>query len=288
MPELRWILLGLGVLFCIGLWWRESRRPRQAASSTARAGERTREEPLLAAQEPVWQPPPDLRIEVPEEEPAESLAVTEDAAPVAHQAAVVGAQERLARELFSPPVAEMLERIEPILGDTEIIVDETTVVNPDPPPTQRAQPERRPRVEEKIVTLRIAAPPLERFDGRALLEALRAGGFEHGKFSIFHKPTPDGATLCSAASLVEPGTFDLERMEAQRFPGVSLFAVLPGPMEAEATLDTMLGIARELAGRLRGVLQDERGAALSIQKVADIRTALSDWQRRAGAPAPGT
>jgi cell division protein ZipA len=86
------------------------------------------------------------------------------------------------------------------------------------------------------------------------------------------------------ASLVEPGTFDLERIEGQRFPGVSLFAVLPGPMPAEATLDAVLGTARDLAGRLRAVLQDERGAALSTQKVADLRSALIEWQRRADAP----
>jgi hypothetical protein len=285
MPELRWILLGLGVLFCIGLWWRESRRPRQAASSTARAGEPARQEPVLAPQEPAWQPPPDLKVELAEEEisPSPEPDIAE-AAPVAPQAAVVGAQERLARELFSRPVNDIFERIEPILGDTEIIAAETTIVEPEPP----AEPERRPAPEEKIVTLRLAAPPLERFDGRALLEALRAAGFEHGKFAIFHKLAPGGATLCSAASLVEPGTFDLGRIESQRFPGVSLFAVLPGPMEAGATLEAMLGIARELASRLRGVLQDEHGAPLSTQKLADMRAAVLEWQRRADAAAHGT
>ena len=286
MPELRWILLGLGVLFCIGLWWRESRRPRQAASSTARTAEPARQEPVLMAQEPVWRAPEDLQVEISEAEgtPSPPPGTLEAAAPVPSQAAVVGAQERLARELFSRPVAEMLERIEPILGDTEIIPADTTIVEPEPP----VEPERRPAPEEKIVTLRLAAPPLERFDGRALLEALRAAGFEHGKFAIFHKLAPGGATLCSAASLVEPGTFDLGRIESQRFPGISLFAVLPGPMEAGATLEAMLGIARDLASRLRGVLQDERGAPLSTQKLADMRAAVLEWQRRADAAAHGT
>jgi cell division protein ZipA len=166
----------------------------------------------------------------------------------------------------------MLERIEPILGDTEIIDPDSPAAEPLPPPP-----------EEKIVTLRLAAPPLERFDGRELVDALRAAGLEHGKFSIFHKVAPNGATLMSVASLVEPGTFDLDRIEAQRFPGVSLFAVLPGPMEAGATLDMMVGIARDLAARLRGVVQDERGAPMSPQKLADLRVGLMEWQRRADA-----
>jgi cell division protein ZipA len=272
MPELRWILLGLGVLFCIGLWWRESRRQRQAASSTARAGEPARQDPVIAPPEP----PRHVLIEEPEGFP-EPLPVFEPepapppAPPQRETKPIVAAQERLARELFSKPVAEMLERIEPILGDTEIIDADAPGIEPLRPP------------EEKIVTLRLAAPPLERFGGRELLEALRAAGLEHGKFSIFHKLAPNGATLMSVASLVEPGTFDLDRIEAQRFSGISLFAVLPGPMEAGATFDLLVGIARDLAARLRGVLQDERGVPMSPQKLADLRVGLMEWQRRADA-----
>jgi FtsZ-interacting cell division protein ZipA len=279
MPELRWILLGLGILFCLGLWWRESRRPRQAASSSARAGGPVRQEPVIAPPEPPRHvlmeqergPEPELpEVLLPDDDPTPPVEPEPTLAP--EPAPVVAAKERLARELFSRPVAEMLERIEPILGDTEII-------DPDSP---AAEP-LRPPPEEKIVTLRLAAPPLERFDGRELVAALRAAGLEHGKFSIFHKVAPNGATLMSVASLVEPGTFDLDRIEAQRFPGISLFAVLPGPMEAGATLDMMVGIARDLGARLRGVLQDERGVPMSPQKLADLRVGLMEWQRRADA-----
>ncbi len=267
MPELRWTLLGLGILFCIGLWWRESRRPRQAADSTARARE-PRQEALFVAPEPARRAPPEAPDTVPTT-PIEELT----SVPPATFPTVEVAQERLARELFSRPVAEMLERIEPILGDTEIIEADTPAVEPPSPPG------------EKIVTLRLAAPPLERFEGRALVDALRGAGLEHGKFSIFHKTNAAGATMFSVASLVEPGTFDLDRIEGQRFPGVSLFAVLPGPMEASSTLETMIATARELAERLQGVLQDERGAPLSAQRLADLRAGVVDWQRRADAAA---
>jgi cell division protein ZipA len=270
MPELRWILLGLGVLFCVGLWWRESRRPRQAASSTARAGDPARHDPVIASPEPPRHVAVEMAAEE-EEEMAPPVLAAEPSTAAAPQPPRVMAQERLARELFSKPVADMLERIEPILGDTEIVDANAPGIEPLPPR------------EEKIVTLRLAAPPLERFEGRELVDALRAAGLEHGKFSIFHKLSPNGATLLSVASLVEPGSFDLDRIEAQRFPGISLFAVLPGPMEAGATLDLMLGIARDLAARLRGVLQDERGVPMSPQKLADLRVTLMEWQRRADA-----
>jgi cell division protein ZipA len=83
------------------------------------------------------------------------------------------------------------------------------------------------------------------------------------------------------ASLVEPGTFDLERIAGRRFPGVSLFAVLPGPMEATAIVEDMIASGRKMAERLQGILQDERGAAMTPQRLADLRASTAEWQRRA-------
>lgn len=273
MPELRWILLGLGLLFFIWLWWRETRRPHQAANSSARAGEPERIEPPIALLDkhrrtppdpPIYEPPvydDGLEVEIdvgsrPEIEPAASEVAR-------------AAQDRIARELFSRPAGDVFERIEPVLAETEYGAEEV------------AESAAAPPVEEKIVTLRLAAPPLERFGGTELVEALRAAGLEHGKFSIFHKTTPAGATIFSVASLVEPGTFDLERVAARRFPGVSLFAVLPGPMDATAILEDMIASGRKMAERLQGILQDERGAAMTPQRLADLRATIADWQLRA-------
>ena len=273
MPELRWILLGLGVLFCIGLWWRETRRPHQAADSAARAGEPERTEPPIAALEK----PRRTATAAPGREPVifdDGLDLEIEPVPKAESQPAASidaraAQDRIARELFSNPTADTFERIEPILGDMEIRAAELPEMAPARGP------------EEKIVTLRLAAPPLERFGGNELVEALLAAGLEHGKFSIFHKSTPEGATLFSVASLVEPGTFDLERVATRRFPGVSLFAVLPGPTEAGAILEDMIATGRQLAERLHGILQDERGAPMTAQRLADLRAAVSEWQRRA-------
>jgi cell division protein ZipA len=273
MPELRWILLGLGALFCIWLWWRETRRPHQAADSAARAGEPERIEPALTGLDK----PRRTSAATPRSEPVvfdDGIELESEPRPdseprPAEPDTVRAAQERIARALFTNPLADAFERIEPILGNAEI-GDEK-----DPAAQRPQQP------EQKIVTLRVAAPPLERFEGGMLLEALRAVGLEHGKFSIFHKSTPDRQTLFSVASLVEPGTFDLERIAAQRFPGISLFAVLPGPMEASAIVEDMIGTGRQLAERLSGVLQDERGATMSAQRLAELRAAIVDWEGRA-------
>ena len=127
----------------------------------------------------------------------------------------------------------------------------------------------------KIVALRLVSGLGERFAGRAVRLALAAEGFVLGKFEIFHKPGPDSRAVLSAASLTKPGTFSLSTMDAQRFGGLSLFAVLPGPLSPLATFDELMATARALNDRLRGALQDERGEPLTPMRSASIREGLT-------------
>jgi cell division protein ZipA len=86
------------------------------------------------------------------------------------------------------------------------------------------------------------------------------------------------------ASLVEPGTFDLATISGRRFPGISLFALVSSEGDAGAVLEDMVAAARTLATSLHGIVQDERGAALSPQRLAELRAEVFAWTRaQAGA-----
>ena len=111
----------------------------------------------------------------------------------------------------------------------------------------------------------------EKFSGRAVRLALAAEGFVLGKFEIFHKPGADGRALLSIASLNKPGTFDTQTIDMQRYSGLNLFAVLPGPLPGPDAVDELLACAQILAQRLRAVLQDEQGAPLSPSRTAAMR-----------------
>ena len=126
----------------------------------------------------------------------------------------------------------------------------------------------------KIVALRLVSAPAARFLGRNVRMALAAEGFVLGKFDIFHKPGPDARAVLSAASLTKPGTFALSTIDGQRFGGISLFAVLPGPLSPQQTFDELLVTARNLNDRLQGALQDERGEPLTPMRSATIRDGL--------------
>lgn len=131
-----------------------------------------------------------------------------------------------------------------------------------------------PEDSRRILALRLIAPQAERFPGRALRLALAAEGFLLGRFAIFHKPDEANRAVVSAASLTRPGAFDLATMDSQRYSGLSLFAVLPGPKAPPQAFEELLATARNLNERLQGALQDERGGPLTPLRVASIRDNL--------------
>jgi len=165
----------------------------------------------------------------------------------------------------------------PVPGDEEALRDDAgRAVGGSaaaPAREQRAQ-ERRAQAageEQRIVALRVCAVNESRFQGKRLIGVLEARGLAFGRYQVFHRRHSDGRSIFCVASLNEPGTFDAHRMTDQEYRGVSLFAVLPGPLAALQAFDEMLSTAREIARELGGTLQDDRGLPLSPQRAAALR-----------------
>jgi cell division protein ZipA len=137
-----------------------------------------------------------------------------------------------------------------------------------------------PVVPQKIVTLRLVARNGGAFKGDELILSMRGIGLRHGKFGIFHRIDGDDENrmIFSAASLIEPGSFDLANIKEQEIPGISLFMVLPGPIDAVEAFDMMMETARALAQSLQGELLDETGSTLSIQRERYMREEVIQYQ----------
>jgi cell division protein ZipA len=133
---------------------------------------------------------------------------------------------------------------------------------------------------QKIVTLRLVAKHQGAFAGDELALSLRGIGMRHGKFGIFHRFDGDDEkkSIFGAASLVEPGSFDLVNLKDQRIPGISLFMVLPGPVEGAQAFDLMIVAARALAQTLDAELLDESGSSLSIQRERYLREEIIQFE----------
>lgn len=133
---------------------------------------------------------------------------------------------------------------------------------------------------EKVVTLRLVAGARRTIPGDELALCLRGIGMRHGKFGIFHRyeGEDENRVIFSAASLVEPGSFDLANLKEQRLPGISLFMVLPGPMDGAEAFDLMMAAARALSKSLDAELLDESGSTLSIQRERYLREEIIQYR----------
>jgi cell division protein ZipA len=300
--ELRLILLVLSLVLLVGIWWWGARKSTQAP------GKSELREPSMP--------------EPPRRETLIEAAVDLDATPVAAEA--VTAARDWGVPPFEPLSIRTAEydRVPVLDGPMMVQADSLTMRTSAPPaPAAAAAPpaaapapaaaapkpaaatrvptllaensdrisvaaERVPNSSEqqKIVSIRVCAPGETRWPGAALLAALESHGLAYGRYQVFHRKHVDGRSLFCVASLVEPGSFDVAHMATDEFRGVTLFAVLPGPLEPLLTIDELLSAARGLAQDLAGMVQDAKGVPLSPQRMAALRDDVARFQ--ASLPGP--
>ena len=172
-------------------------------------------------------------------------------------------------------------RVEPSLDghdDTDGPSDASPYIDTDE--DDEGEVESEPPAAQKIVTVRLVAREKKFFAGDELVLCMRGIGLRHGKFGIFHRydGNDEGETVFSAASLIEPGSFDLQNIKGQEIPGISLFLVLPGPIDCVEAFDMMLAAARAMTQSLNGELLDESGSTLSIQRERYLREEIIQFQ----------
>ena len=161
----------------------------------------------------------------------------------------------------------------PAVDEEPVPEDSSSGDDADTSPAEEDRP-------QKIVALRLVARDRGVFPGDELVLSLRGIGMRHGKFGIFHRldGNDERRTIFSAASLLEPGSFDLSNIKEQQIPGISLFLVLPGPVEGTQAFDMMMDAARTLAQSLGGELLDESGSTLSIQRERYMREEIVQFE----------
>jgi hypothetical protein len=302
MPELRWALIGLGVLFIAGLalWeWRRNRRRHQQAVAEAAAGvapqpggeswQGRRIEPRIDSLGPDLPAHADAPIDdVPVIHPTaggpaevslrvapEAAVDVPSAAGAAHPAdAIADAGAPITEEPAAAGVAATAH--EP--------VEEAPAQEPQPaaaaaeiraakgPVEIRWPPERA----DRVLMLRLTSAQGALLPGRAVRLALEQAGLVHGPQRIYHRVADDGSVLVSAANMLRPGDLDPAVMDEQQFRGLSLFSVLPGAMSPVRMLEELVAVARAVAWRLGAVVQDEHGEELDGERLVKLRQSLPD------------
>ena len=310
MAELRWILLGAGVALILGLWWWETRKSRMhpttdvsglsVQESTDVDAESTEVAPAFDEQLPYA--PTIERVRVPRRPPL--IEIPEDLEVDVSDFVRIDRRHPIEPEFpldpepgVEPAVADSANEKGPFSDDdqpddhhrapwirTQPLDRDEVAPKPvdepyEPHPADANERRTAEASKQRVVALRLVAAG-GHWSGAELRAALEGEGLHHGPYSIFHREREDGKTLFYVASMMEPGSFDLERMDEQEFPGVSLFGIVPGPLDAPSTFDLVLAAGRNLADRMKGQLQDEQGSTLTAQRILNLREELVHFEHR--------
>lgn len=141
-----------------------------------------------------------------------------------------------------------------------------------------------PKRPETIIVLNILPVTSgDSFPGADLLDVFDRAGLEYGQFDVFHRvnETSEGPhSVFSVASATEPGSFDITTMADERFRGLTLFMVLPGPVRGVDGFADMLATARRIAEQVRGEVKDRNRSTLTRQTAHHIREEIIAFEHR--------
>jgi cell division protein ZipA len=280
--ELRWILLGLSLPLLAAIWWWTARRSGQAPGNAelreSTAGKPVEAMPVLdpryADSDDDAKPEPESRDwGVPPFEPLSIHTAEFDRVPVLDGPMMVSIEPEsvaaFAATATAAPASASVRAVPVIPASAAENSDRLAAVAPPAPNAAELQ---------RIVTIRVCAVGDVRWSGAQLLAAFELHGLAFGRYQVFHRKHVDGRSLFCVASLIEPGTFDAGAMAGQEFRGVTLFAVLPGPIAPLETIDELFATARGLAEELSGMAQDAKGMPLSPQRAAAMREDVARFQ----------
>ncbi|NOX75511.1 MAG: cell division protein ZipA [Gammaproteobacteria bacterium] len=300
MDELRWILLAGGLVLVAAIYFtgRARREDWKRTRSTPRDGlqkrssvqeqntargegapqgrvqprqpshtDKSRREPRFKTAEPLE----DVVVEAGPTEgdtPTISPPMVSDVTPLAENV-----EEGTANSVTSEDLA----------AKVEVTASAHSSFNISPEPEPKAATTGFPRldIEPLVLVLTVMSRDNDTFPGEQIRAALEAEGLMHGDMHIFHYLV-DGAAdaVFSVASVLEPGTFDLEILASFRTTGLSLFCQLPGPLSPASTYAVMLAKAEAVASALNGELCDDKRNRLSAQERQHYEERVTEFSRK--------
>ncbi|ASU15134.1 putative cell division protein ZipA [Actinobacillus pleuropneumoniae] len=121
--------------------------------------------------------------------------------------------------------------------------------------------EQKPVAENNMLTLYVVAPEGQQFRGDYVVQSLEALGFQYGEYQIFHRHQHMGNSaspvIFSVANMMQPGIFDLTKIEHFSTVGLVLFMHLPSEGNDVVNLKLLLKTTENLAQALGGFVLNE-------------------------------
>ena len=119
------------------------------------------------------------------------------------------------------------------------------------------------------------------FVGEFIIQSLNAVGLRFGDMDIFHHygagKLQTEMPLFSVANMVEPGTFDLRRIERFNTMGLVFFLQLPTALDGAVSFELFLNTAQRLTEALGGELYANPKTPLDSHLIEDMRKVAAEF-----------
>ena len=250
MNELRWILLGIGVLVIAGIYFFEIIKQKRNIRSKVEKYPGFNHEGIFSVK---INPKKEKNIDI-------SGALTAFNSYLRQVKIGVNHEDEI--PLHSGSDQDFDNDIEPVNADHG-----------------RLSGDARP--EQQIMAIYIAAQSVPRFYGNDILDALNTADMHYGDMEIFHYHGPDkkhsNRALFSLANIHEPGTFDLDNMDSFVTDGLAMFMCLPAEIGGDIAFEIMLDTAQNLAHLLGGELRAYDRNPLDTGRLNKMRDIASQY-----------
>lgn len=131
---------------------------------------------------------------------------------------------------------------------------------------------------DNIVVLHIKPKQKDSFWGNTLLETLQDYQLQYGAMQVFHCHFQQ-QRIFSVVNMVEPGTFDLDKLPATRIKGLTAFMQLDKLQDVPAAFDHMIKTLGEIADILEASIFDRQHTILTNQSLDQLRRAVNHYER---------
>lgn len=134
---------------------------------------------------------------------------------------------------------------------------------------------------QELITLYVLPAGDHAFVGEFIIQSLNSVGLRFGDMDIFHHygagKLKTDTPLFSVANMVEPGTFDLKRIERFNTLGLVFFLQLPAALDGAVSFELFLNTAQRLTEALGGVLHADPKTPLDSPKIEEMRKAAAEF-----------
>lgn len=250
MSELRWILLGLGVLVIAGIYFWESTKQKRNLRSRVENYPSFNKDNIS-----------NIRINPKKERNID----------ISSALATFNAYLKQSRQSSSDT------DIKADTVDADMETDKHDFLEEG----HETGPLQQKSKKQEIMVIYITAKSSLAFKGPDILHALESADMQFGEMKIFHYYGPDKKhtkrALFNLANIHEPGNFDIENMDRFSTNGLALFMCLPAEIGGDIAFEIMLDTAHNLAYLLGGELRGSDRKILVAEKLNKMREIASQY-----------